>query len=208
MTMRDEAIDDWLSALAARQPTPGGGAVAALCAATSAALLGMVTIYTTGPRWADRENHMLVLHGELARIRADALSAADDDVAAFATVSAAYQLPKETPEQKQIRTNEIQKALLAAAEPPAHAGQLTTRLVAIAEELAESGNTNVLSDVAVGASTARAALESAIVNIEINRRSITADTEVARLDGIINQLGPAISAAEQVIMTVRERLAA
>ena len=56
--MLDVRIAEWLDELADRKPTPGGGAVAALCAASSAALLEMVGNYTTGKKWADREEAM------------------------------------------------------------------------------------------------------------------------------------------------------
>jgi hypothetical protein len=42
VTMGDQSLGAWLADLASRSPTPGGGAVAALSAATGAALIGMV----------------------------------------------------------------------------------------------------------------------------------------------------------------------
>lgn len=204
--IRDQSIDAWLSDLASRSPTPGGGAVAALCAATAAGLVGMVTSYTMGPKWADREARMQQLSDEAARLRSGALATADADVAAFSAVSAAYRLPKETSEQKAARSAEIQQALIRAARPPAEAGRLAARLVEIAEELVGSGNPNVISDVAVASSAARAAMEAAIVNIEINRQQIHEEAEVARLDSVVSELTVAMEAADRVVRAVREKL--
>jgi formiminotetrahydrofolate cyclodeaminase len=206
MTIRDKSVDAWLSELASRSPTPGGGAVAALCAATAAGLIGMVTSYTTGPKWADREARMQQLNNEAARLQADALGAADDDVAAFSTVSTAYRLPKETEELKATRRAEIQQALIQATGPPTQAGRLAARLVEMAEELVGSGNPNVLSDVAVASSTARAALEAAIVNIEINRQQIQDKAEATGLNSVIKELETAMDAANRVVGAVREKL--
>jgi methenyltetrahydrofolate cyclohydrolase len=206
VTIGDQTVDGWLAELARRSPAPGGGAAAALCAATAAGLIGMVTAYTTGPRWADRQERMQQLNDEAARLRADAVVVADDDAAAFSAVGAAYQLAAETNEQKAVRRASIQQALIGAAGPPAQAGRLAARLVQMAQELADSSNPNVVSDVAVAASAARAALESAIVNIEINLRELHDVHETARLGSIVSDLETAISAAGSVVGAVREKL--
>ena len=64
--MFDARMSDWLDQLAGRTPAPGGGAVAALCAASAAALLEMVANYTTGKKWADREETMKAIVTEAA----------------------------------------------------------------------------------------------------------------------------------------------
>ncbi len=206
MTIGDQTVDAWLAELASRSPAPGGGAAAALCAATAAGLIGMVTAYTTGPRWADRQERMRQLNDEAARLRTAAVGVADDDAAAFSAVGAAYKLPAETDEQKEVRRASIQQALIGAAGPPAQAGRLAARLVQLAQELVDSSNPNVVSDVAVAASAARAALESAIVNVEINLRQLHDPRETARLGSIVSDLETAIGAAGRVVGAVREKL--
>jgi methenyltetrahydrofolate cyclohydrolase len=174
MTLMDETtLTDWMSQLAARQPTPGGGAVAALATALSAALIGMVSSYTTGPKWADQADRMRTIHDTAEQLRAEALGLMQADAEAFAQVGRAYGLLKESEAEKSGRTTAIQAALLGAAEPPRQIITLTGQLLPLLSELAEHGNPNVISDVAVGASMAQAALESAVVNIDINRSLIT-----------------------------------
>ena len=51
--MRNDTVDSFLQALAARVPAPGGGATAALHAAQAAALVAMVARYSDGPRYAE-----------------------------------------------------------------------------------------------------------------------------------------------------------
>src|SRR5258708_37032919 len=162
MSMGESSISQWLEALASREPTPGGGAAAAVCARPSASLLGMVAQYTTGDKWADRADRMRAVIDEAATVRARAVALADDDAEAFAAVGAAYKLPRQTGEQQDERRVAIQEALIGAAGPPVRTGELAARLVVLAQELADTGNPNVLSDVAVASSTARSALESAI----------------------------------------------
>jgi len=78
--------------------------------------------------------------------------------------------------------------------------------VQLAQELVDSSNPNVVSDVAVAASAARAALESAIVNVEINLRQLHDPRETARLGSIVSDLETAIGAAGRVVGAVREKL--
>ncbi len=206
MSMGDVAISAWLTALASRTPTPGGGAAAALCAATSASLIAMVAEYTTGEKWADRAERMRSVIAEATVLRERAIALADADAQAFQAVGAAYKLPRETGQQQSDRRAAIQAALIGAAEPPVLTGQLCGRLVVLAGELAETGNPNVLSDVAVASSVARSALESAIVNIEINLAQIRDDDESKRLTGVIEHLAGAIRAADRVTAVVRKKV--
>lgn len=48
-----ETVNDYLTKLASREPTPGGGAAAALHAAQAAALVAMVARYTTGGKYEE-----------------------------------------------------------------------------------------------------------------------------------------------------------
>ena len=207
MTITAQRIGGWLDDLASRSPAPGGGSAAALFAASAAGLTAMVANYTTGPKWSDREDRMRELAGTAARIRTDALAAADEDAEAFSAVAAAYGLPKSTPREQAERSARIQQALVAAAGPPVRTGLLGARAVEIAGELLGAGNPAVLSDVAVAASAARAAIEGAIVNIEINRRQIRDETESSRLGRVIGDLEAAAGEAGRLVDAVREKLA-
>jgi methenyltetrahydrofolate cyclohydrolase len=193
-------VDAWLADLAAKQPTPGGGGAAALHAAIAAALLGMVTAYTTGKKWADREASMLKLNKEVEGLRKKALGLIAADAAAFAKVGAAYALPIE---KEAAREAAIQKSLVGAAKPPFQVVKLATRLIEIAQEITETSNPNVISDVAVAATTAAAAIESAIVNIEINEVNMTDNSVRAQLQQSVREGQQAINRANNVIDRVR-----
>jgi formiminotetrahydrofolate cyclodeaminase len=171
-------------------------------AAVSAGLLQMVSNYTTGKRWADREARMQAIAVEVGGLRNAALSLAEADEVAFAAVGAAYQLPRASDEERAARDAAVQQALLGAAEPPLTVGDLAARLVEISSELAATGNPNVISDVAVASSTARCVIESAIVNIEINKRSLTDPEAIARLDAAVERLTGSVQAADVVTGTV------
>ena len=206
--MLDVRIAEWLDELADRKPTPGGGAVAALCAASSAALLEMVGNYTTGKKWADREEAMKALVAEAGALRARAGQLAEADTEAFAAVGTAYALPRATDEEKAERSAAIQRATLGAAEPPVQVGRVATRLVELAAGLVDPANPNVLSDVGVAAVTARAALGGSVVNITVNA-ALLRDADAAR--GLLDEaaeLERVMARADEVAARVVERLKA
>ncbi len=168
--MRDETIAAFLDQLAARVPAPGGGATAALHAAQAAALLAMVARYSDGAKYdAAVMRHVI---DEADGIRADALTLAERDAAAFALVASAYGMAKGTDEEKAARSAAIAVALAGAARPPADVVRLALLLVSLAEELLPTGNKNVITDVAAAAEAARAAAVTAQVNVEVNLRGI------------------------------------
>ncbi len=203
--MFDARMSDWLDRLADRTPTPGGGAVAALCAASAAALLEMVANYTTGGRWADREEAMRAVAREVAELRARAAQLAQDDEEAFGAVGAAYGLPRSTPEEKAARRAAIQEATRGAAEPPVQVGRVATRLVAIADGMVEPANPNVLSDVGVAAATARAALSGSVTNIVVNAAFLD-EAQAAPLRAEAAELERVMARADAVAARVVERL--
>ncbi len=204
----DDSVANWLDSLSAKTPTPGGGAVAALAGAIAAAQLSMVASYTTGQKWLDREQRMKELVAELGKLRSAAFALAESDATAFEKVAQAYALPKNSEAEKSARSDAIQQALIGASEPPAQTIKLAGRLSEVAEELAEQGNPNVLSDVAVGASLTRAALESAIVNVEINMHGLKDAHMKQKLQAVVEDATDFIQDTEVTIEAVRDRLGA
>ena len=202
-----KSVETWLQELADRTPTPGGGGAAGLTAAISAALIGMVTAYTTGEKWQDREARMKELNAEAAELRSAALALVGEDEAAFAAVGAAYRMPRSTDAEKSERAMAIQVALVEAAQPPAGVARVARRLVDIAGELVESGNRNVVSDVGVASAAAHAALQAAVLNIEINLRQITDPQVGMDLRAEVAAATEYIERADAVTERVREAIA-
>ncbi len=195
--MREQTIGDWLDALGSAAPAPGGGAAAAMLVATSAALVEMVANLTIGrPRYAEHEPTMIVARDTAVQIRMSALGAAADDERAFDSVAAAYKIPKDDPG----RTAEIQRTTAEAARPPLRTAELAAQVIALAEGIHEGANVNVLSDVAVAASSARAGLESAAINVEVNLAALH-DRELVA--GLAAELATHLSAADTATATIR-----
>ncbi|GAA3698986.1 hypothetical protein GCM10022224_076170 [Nonomuraea antimicrobica] len=199
--MRDLTIINFLTELAGRVPAPGGGATAALHAAQSAALLGMVARYTTGEKYADQAETVVAVIAETDNLRARALKLIEEDATAFTAVSDAYRLPK-----GEERSAAIARALVGAAEPPARVIEAAARLVELCELLLPIGNRNVVTDVAAAAEAARAALTTARVNVEINLGGIKDERVREKLNTRISGVNAAVARADWVTAEVREEI--
>ena len=202
--MRDETIGSFLTRLAARSAAPGGGATGALHAAQAAALLAMVARFSDGPRY-DAET--------VGRVRAAADGLADESVdlavadeTAFGKVAAAYQLPRQTPEEKEARSAAIADATGAAARPPADLMAAAVRLIGLAEELLPVANKNVISDIAAAAAAISAAALTAAVNIEANLPGIKDPALAEELAATAALASGVTDRADRVIAAIREEI--
>jgi formiminotetrahydrofolate cyclodeaminase len=180
----DLRVGELLDRLGSSDPTPGGGAAAALAGAIGAALIQMTANLTIGrPRLVDVEPQARSIESRAADLKLRLAKLGDADAEVFAQVGAAYKLPRGTDEEKTARTRAIQAALQAAAGVPLETAQVCADVIALAEEAAPILNASVISDVLVGAEIARAALDSAALNVEINLASMTDPSQKERLSG-------------------------
>lgn len=172
--LHTQTLTSYLDALASSQPTPGGGAAAAVTAAQGVALLSMVCRLTLGKKkFADQENAIAAMLATFEQQRQNFLTLAHKDAEAFQAVMAAYKLPKATAIELAIRTEVIQTALEASAEVPLTLFRACGKMLPLADSLEQTGNPAVLSDVLVGRYLLFASLLSAHANVEANLASIT-----------------------------------
>jgi formiminotetrahydrofolate cyclodeaminase len=207
VTMRNDTIDSFPRALAARVPAPGGGATAALHAAQAAALVAMVACYSDGPRYAEHAEEITQVRDTADVLRERALDLAERDVEAFTAVTDAYRLPKGTEGEAEQRSRAIAEAVLGASRPPADVVTTAGSVLDLAERLLPLGNRNVVSDVAAAAEAARAAATTARVNIDINLGGILdadAHDELREACQLVDELA---ARAEKVTAAVRAELA-
>jgi formiminotetrahydrofolate cyclodeaminase len=167
--MERNRIGRWLEALASNSPTPGGGAFAALSAASGAALIGMTARLTIGKeKFRDVEPRMIEIANEADTGRVELLAMADRDAEAFDEVMAAYRLPKDGDEERAERLRALQAALEHAAEVPLIVARRAVYLMGLAEDAVTMGNPNAASDAMSGAAALYAATLSALANVQIN----------------------------------------
>ena len=203
--MREQTIDAFLDRLAARTPVPGGGATAALHAAQAAALLVMTARYTDGPRYAEHADTVARIIREADRLREVSADLIAVDGEAFGAVAAAYQLPRDTDEQRAARAAAIAAAMVTASSPPAELIGIGARLLDLAELLQPIVNRTVAGDVAAAAEAIRAAVATSGVNMAANLAGITDAGARDRLTAAIGRVDELESRAGRLAAAIRSR---
>jgi methenyltetrahydrofolate cyclohydrolase len=206
--VNDHTTADFLDALAAGTPTPGGGGAAAVMGAMGAALVSMVANLTIGKKgYEAHEAEMRTLLAASEDLRRRLAAMVAGDAAAFDSLMAAYKLPKATDDDKAHRASAIQAGLKAATLAPLACARAAAEGVRLAAQSVEHGNVNVISDVGVGVLACQAALRSAALNVHINTPQIQdrafADAVLAELDALQRECDPL---AESVYARVRARM--
>lgn len=210
----DNNNNDKLTALTVRgfadetlreSPAPGGGSVAAYMGALGAALGTMVAnLSAHKPGWDDRWDEFSQWADRGLELETELLHLVDEDTEAFNRIMAAFGMPKNTEEDKRLRSEAIQSATLFAAQVPLETMKTSFKAFEICKAMAETGNPNSVSDAGVGALAARAAVLGAGLNVKINASSLK-DKLVA--DGLVaeaEKLMKDADAAEREIMTIVE----
>jgi len=179
--MPERLVDRTLRAfsddLASAAPVPGGGSAAAYAGALGAALAAMVARIASKKAdgsWPD-------FIAEMDNLRADFLRLVDDDSAAYARVAEAMKLPKTTDDEKRMRAERMQAALLAASRVPLEVAKTSRRLLDACERGVAKASGATVSDIGVGALMAEAALRGAALNVMINLASVKDPAQVKAL---------------------------
>lgn len=168
-TLGSTPVSAYLDRLASGDPTPGGGAAAAVTAAQGVALLSMVCNLTAGKKkFADVEHEVRSILEQCEAARCQMLVLGDRDMEVFGTIMEVYRMPKATPEESAARRVAIQSALKASSEVPFELFNRCITMLPLADRLEQIGNPNVLSDVFVGRHLLVAGLLAAKANVEVN----------------------------------------
>ena len=186
-------------------PAPGGGSVAAYMGALGAALGTMVAnLSAHKPGWDDRWEEFSNWADKGVELEAELLHLVDEDTEAFNRIMAAFGMPKNTEEDKRLRSEAIQSATLFAAQVPLETMKTSYKAFEICKAMAETGNPNSVSDAGVGALAARAAVLGAGLNVKINASSLKDKAMAETLVGEAEKLMKDACEAEKEIMTIVE----
>jgi len=199
VNMKVNAFCDLLSTDA---PAPGGGSVAALCAAMSGALSSMVSNLTIDKKGYETVQDKVREYAPIGqRIKEEAIYCIDKDTDAFYAMMDALRLPKKTDAEITLHKAEVEKATQAAINAPLETLQLSLEALELAAKVAAVGNLNALSDAGVAALTALAAAKAAHYNILIN---ISGITEQAFKDKVLTEAKELIGKCEELAAAVEQ----
>lgn len=189
-------VDQLLEATASKEPVPGGGAIAAMTAASAAALVEMVANLTIGKAGYDDVRLVMVsIRDKAKQLRQRYLHGINEDAQAFDGVIRAVRLPKDTPN----RTALVQQSFMDAATIPFELGKDIFVLLQLAEQTVRYGNAWVITDGAIAAMNARAAMRSAFYSVRINLNYIKDERFVNEMMANILEIEDKASLVEEQV---------
>jgi glutamate formiminotransferase / formiminotetrahydrofolate cyclodeaminase len=166
-------VEPFIEQLAAPTATPGGGSASAASGAMAAGLAGMVASMSRGKKaFLQCESQLSEAIARLAQLREELKEAVDGDAEAYNVVMKAYRAAKESADG----SSSINSALQRATTVPLGVAEAAAEVSKIATGLKPITNPNMSSDLTTAIALARAALEGALSNVEINLSSIKPGT--------------------------------
>ena len=198
----------FISALASKQPTPGGGGAAAMGGAIGMALGNMVGHLTVGKKkYAAFEDEIKPLMSQGKKIIHELTDLIDRDASVFKPLLQAYGLPRDNPEQIEFRKKTIQECSIQACTVPLEIMQKAFDALCIHERLSDIGSVMAISDVGCGVAFLKAALISAHLNVLINLKAIDDQVLVTQHQDQMNTLlAKGTKTADEVLKKVTEKL--
>ena len=174
MSFIDKSCTEFITALAGKEPVPGGGGAAALVGAVGMALGHMVGSLTVGKKkYADVEADIIALMQEADSLQKELLTLVGRDAEVFEPLAKAYGLPKETEEEKAHKKQVMEAALKEACSVPLDIMRACCKAIELHEGFAAKGSVIAISDVGCGVTCCKAALLAASLNVFINTKAMT-----------------------------------
>lgn len=203
--LADLSVTDFTLETSRESPAPGGGTIAAAMGAMGAALGTMVANLSAHKRgWDDRWEEFSRWAEQGQKLISRLMELIDEDTQAFNRIMAAFGMPKETAEEKALRSASIQQATLYAAQVPLETMRTSIQGLSICREMAEKGNPNSVSDAGVGALAIRSAVMGAGLNVRINASSLKDKEQADELIAEAQRLAEEAQKKEAEIMTIVE----
>jgi glutamate formiminotransferase / formiminotetrahydrofolate cyclodeaminase len=163
-------IEPFVEQLAAPTATPGGGSASAAAGAMAAALAHMVASMSRGKKnYVQFEAQLSAAIARLAQLREELKVAVDADAAAYDAVVKAFKAAKSSDDGDAA----VLQAMKGAAAVPLGVAERAQEVAHITSSLRDKTNPKMSSDLDVASALARAAMEGALANVDINLAEIS-----------------------------------
>lgn len=177
MDFKDYSIDKFLYELKTDLPSPGGGSTSALVSALAGALNSMVYSFTVDKKVFEKlddnnKEKMISLKEKCEEFIRKSIYYMEADRDTFTELMDTFKLPKDTDEEKRYRSQTIREKTIAAMESPLNLAKDSLEFYDNIDFAIEFGNKNLTSDAIVAAILLHSAIESAIVNVFVNFKSL------------------------------------
>lgn len=194
------SISQFLDAAAAKQPTPGGGAVTALAGALAASMGEMVVNYSVHKKGLEAfAGELKPALAGLHRARQVLAQLMAEDQQAYAALTAARKLPDGSPE----KAKQLPAALTACIRGPQAMGATAVAVLEICDRIVNFVNPWLLSDLAVCADLSMATVRCSVYNVRVNLPDVTDAAERQRIESMTFEL---LNRAGKLIQQVGPRI--
>jgi formiminotetrahydrofolate cyclodeaminase len=197
-------VNVFLEKLAAKQPAPGGGSASALGGALGVALGSMAAAYTIGSeKYKSFDSAAREVHQKLESLRAEMLLLMEADIAAYEGYRAALALPKNSDDEKRLRSAALNDAREASTAVPEKILSAALNGLEQVHALADAVNPQLAGDVASSAYFLEACARGAAIQVFSNcagadhdgtnlRRRIAADALVEKGQALREKIHAAV----------------
>lgn len=167
-------VEPFVEQLAAPSATPGGGSASAAAGAMAAGLAQMVASMSRGKKaYLQYEAQLSEAIAKLGPLGEELKASIDADAEAYNLVMKAYKTARENSDGGAAGFDvAIDAALKQATSVPLSVAERAREVGRIAASLGAISNPNMLSDLTTAKALARAAVEGALANVEINLESL------------------------------------
>lgn len=201
MMLKDKTIQEFLDEVALKPLTPAGGSVAALTAASSAALIEIIARITMeNPEYEEMVDEMNGIIKACELYRKDFMIDMDRDAQAFQEVMAAFKLPKDTKAHQEYRKSEIEDKMKQAINVPLEICQKTCEMVNLIKKVVNKGNKSTVTDGLEAAFMAKAVVLCLIEHIKSNLNFVKDVEFTSKILRKIDKLYFAVSDLEKLLM--------
>jgi glutamate formiminotransferase / formiminotetrahydrofolate cyclodeaminase len=189
-------LNDFANETASESAAPGGGSISAYVGTLGVALGIMVANLSSHKKgWDEQWQTFSTWANKGQLLKDEILKLVDEDTIAFNKIMDAFSMPKNSEDEKAIRSEAIQTATLFATEVPLLTMKKSFEAFEIVKAMAEIGNPNSVSDAGVGALCIRTAIYGAYLNVKINASGLKNKTQA---EAFINEATEINNKAQQL----------
>ena len=134
---------------------------------------------------------------DAAVLRRNLMSLARQDSEAYEAVVQARPMPQATPAEAEARAKALGAANLEASRVPLRTAEACLKVLELAAQVAKLGNPNAITDAGTAGLLAHAAAQGALLNVEINLKSLPTEADKNDVETALQRLRSALGPAAQ-----------
>ncbi len=192
--MVDRTIGQYLAALGAPEPTPGGGSASGIVGALGAAL-GQMALSLTDIDASDHADELRRAQESLDSLRDRFVELAREDESAYQGYRNAADLPKRTDEEKSVRRIAMQDALKKAAGVPMAMCVASAEMAEALAPIQAYGSKHLRSDAMVATTFARACFDASRILVGANLVAIKDQEWVEKATADLDEIATRLDSA-------------